>query len=472
MDMNQHNDNLEHFFRKGLKDNAGLIPENDTWDMPSDSVWEGIEGALPERKRSFPFIPIISIAPMRRLKWAFAASVLLLFSVYVGYNNQQKIETLSEEIAIQSELFQFLEEENNNNVSLQASVNIKNTIAPKPKTRLAKAVKVSTTVENELVNTFESIPFLLETREPITLVVDNSELLPFALKTITLSSNEFSFVPTEHDLPALTTISSVMVKPAKKCNRFYAGIFTGPSRWKTKIVNKVSDAFLPKGKLGKERGIETGFKLGWEIANNWSLETGISFAKNTRTVHQEKSFRFDPMKESLNADGNLQSSYDSQMSTPFGNAAMVLDVTRKPETMLTDGELFDVSFNNEFTTALIQLPLTARYNIQKGKLNLSLSAGMLLSFLQEHYIKMPEDRVGDHPMLLDEHARLKDQAPDLNNMHYAVQGGVQVAYRATENLEVYVAPTAAKSLSSVAENEETSTTLAQVGLMAGVNVRF
>jgi len=97
---------------------------------------------------------------------------------------------------------------------------------------------------------------------------------------------------------------------------------------------------------------------------------------------------------------------------------------------------------------------------------------MLLSFLQDHYINMPEDRVGDHPLFLEEHARLKDQAPDLNNVHYAVQGGVQVAYRPTDNLEIYVAPTAAKSLSPVAENEETSATLAQVGLMAGVNVRF
>lgn len=477
MDMNQHNDNLEHFFRKGLNENADLMPESGSWDMPSDSVWNAIEEALPKERNRFSFIPIISIAPIRRLKWASAASVLLLFSVYLGYHNQQKIKTMQNEMAIQSELFQTLEKENIKSIVSQEAANTELAVLAEVKTVLAKANNNTTIVEKEQLNNRTPISFQPE-RATITPLVANDpiSLLPNLIDPLELNSNECSLFPINtsitYNLPNPKMYAAEIIKPVKKRNKFYAGIFTGPSRWKTKIVQKVNDAFFPKGKLEKERGIETGFKLGWQIANNWSIETGLSFAKNTRTMQQEKSFRFDSNKESLNADGNLQSSYDSQMYTPFGNTTIALDVTRAPETILSDGEVLDIAFNNDITTNLVQLPLTARYNIQKGKLNLSLSAGILLSFLQDHYIKMPEGNLGDNPMLLEEHARLKNQTPDLNTMHYAIQGGVQVAYEVTENLEVYLAPTAAKGLSPIAESEEMSTTLAQVGLMAGVNVRF
>ena len=215
-----------------------------------------------------------------------------------------------------------------------------------------------------------------------------------------------------------------------------------------------------------------GGKVGWQINNNWSLETGVSLAKNNRTLDHQVSFAFDPERERPNADGTLQSTYDSKINTSFGNVAVSLDVNRNPEHTLLPGQDFDVNYNNEITTTLIQVPLVARYGIQRGKLNVSLSAGMLLSFLEDQYIKLPENTTGNHPQMLIEHPRLKGKGSEMNKMHYAMQGGVQVAYRPNTTVEFYLAPTYTQGLTPVAESEEATTTLAQAGLVAGVNVRF
>ena len=184
------------------------------------------------------------------------------------------------------------------------------------------------------------------------------------------------------------------------------------------------------------------------------------------------SFEYDPSNENLNSNGNLESTYIADLRTDYGDVAVELDLSRRPAHFLAEGESIQIDLENEIITTFLQVPLALRYGLQKGKFNISMSAGILLSALQYQKIELPEKR-SRHPRLHPERTRVRGDRPMLDDkIQYAAKTGVQIAYSPTTTIDFYVAPTYSLGLNPVMENDQGTIYLTQANIEAGVNVRF
>ncbi|MFK7807569.1 MAG: hypothetical protein AB8F74_07225 [Saprospiraceae bacterium] len=484
-----NNDNLERFFQNGLNEQSDL---DSNWDMPSDAVWGGIEAALPEdnRNKIIPLVPAISLGSVRKLKWGAAASVLMLVFAYTAYLSQQKIGNLQQQMALQSNQLQQLQSnKGSNNISQSGNTSTfqfskkETSISDKVNSFLAQVGEeiFSTTNHSNAVFTDREKEFIALEKmalfsssvlsdEDFTLS-SNDLLIPSSIQPVDIHKKNIHLGAFQQELDSKRFLIEPVETQKSKTPHFYAGVFAGPSKWKTTTKSKVSDAVLLKGRTTSESTIETGVKVGWKINDNWSLESGVSIARNTRTEEHQTNYQINPTNEARTIDGTMQSTHDAKINTSFGHAEVALDVSRDGEGYLDASQSFETNYNSELTTSLVQVPLTARYGIQKGKVNVSLSAGVQMSFLKDQKMEFSQKEALQNTALLEEKVLLAS-GPEMKNVQYGVQAGLQVAYRPTSTVEFYIAPSYTKGLTPIAEDEETSTSLAQMGLMAGVNMYF
>jgi hypothetical protein len=489
MSRNQQNDALEEFFRKGLREET--LVEDSTWDLPSDKVWEGIEVRLPDaapRRRK--------VIPISKTWLMAAAGVLLFLLAFDSYVAINKINDLQDQMALQFGQLQKLEEGNHtkdNNITsviLQAD---NHSIEKKMNAFLAKAERpVSINAvdkSNVIIPSFPSPvqPLVLpvrfdQTEEQMffpssshnTIATTTKEDASFTLLPLDVASKYMSEIPVNTIFQSKNTDLPAVLPICAKKRPFYAGIFTAPSHWFNKVARRYNPGeSIAEAKVTKQNGQETGFKIGYQLNDKWALESGISYASNTQSIQHQMEMAFHPENEMPGANGLMESNYTSKVNTPYGQADFAMQLSRNPNQILLPGEDLTIALDNDLTTALLQIPLAARYGLQKGKLNVSLSAGVLLSFLQKQELKLTDARVVSHPQILQEQLQLKKvEEPAMDKIHYGVQTGLQVAYQVSPNLDLYVAPTYAHGLSATAEKEEGSTTLAQASVQFGVNVNF
>jgi Outer membrane protein beta-barrel domain len=488
MSRNQQHDGLEQFFRKGLHEET--LMEDSTWDLPSDKVWEGIETRLPKvtARRRF-------VMPISKTWLMAAASVLLLLLAFDSYVAVNKIGDLQEQMALQSSQLQKLEEgDDNDNYTIPVIPPADNhSIEKKVNAFLAKAglPASTTTLDKKPLNNqpfqlpaqLASLPVRLDwTTAQMPLVLSNN-----TISIITKDEASFSLLPLDVVSKEMATLSATPIFQSKntvtpsilpvgtKKRPFYAGIFAAPSHWFKQRTKKSNYHLEPiaEAKVTKQSGYETGLKIGYQLNDQWALETGISYASNTQSIRHQMKTAYHPENEVPGANGLMESTYASKVNTPYGQADFELQLSRNPNQVLLPGEDLTIDLDNDMTMALLQIPLAARYGLQKGKLNVSLSAGVLLSFLQKQELKLTEARMVSHPQMRHEQLQVKKvEEPALDKMHYGVQTGLQLAYQVSPTVEVYVAPTYAHGLSTVAEKEEGSAMLAQASLQLGVNVDF
>ncbi len=119
MEENLHKDNLEEFFKNSF-DDENIEPSNDQWDVPSDSVWAGIDEVInPPAKKP------ISTFNFKGLM-AIAAGILILGLLYYNYTLQSQVNELKEQVENYSAEINDLKAEKTENVKSEKEDRLQN----------------------------------------------------------------------------------------------------------------------------------------------------------------------------------------------------------------------------------------------------------------------------------------------------------------------------------------------------------
>ncbi len=485
MKKNKPNDNLEQFFQKGLNDNPSQ-PGSTNWDLPSHAVWEGIADQLPAPKQ-----PVRR--PLRRHLWAIAATILLLMVAGIAIYSHHKISTLEQQLARQADQLNQLPDEikqhptekalkestillpdletpssepphdtnekatnqqqktttiNNSttkSTNKPESKNIPNssqktpTPTTKPTQQLEKSKPTKTNKispqEKQLMkeNKGQKSPQALNGSKSKPLV--GQKAFPFEKE----ATSTFVLAPTQtHPLlsvpgpKAKGQLRHTDPIPLPQKKKWYAGIWAGPAF--TKAIAKTKSGEPINKNIDNKYAFTAGLRLGWQISDRWSLESGLGWMQQTSRRHHDLSFRYDPAAETTTADGRLETTYSTELRTSYGDVPIDVPFSRRPDQTIPNGTRVGMEIKDEMTNTHLQIPLSVRYTLlDGGKFALSSSVGMVLSHLQKHRRSFDLAQRSPHPNLRPERTRIHTMHPSLKKNRLDMGAGLQNRVSAYQN---------------------------------------
>ncbi len=508
MNNNFNSDSLESLFREGLQDDQLTGIESDGWDMPSDAVWDNIETG-------------ITVRQIRGNRWSdskpwlsVAATVLFITIFYQTLSTEQNSINPSIENSALANIQEQIDDLQNNDQSNDFQNNIASIASPSP-----TVLELTTTekTNNFVVVTSKNIATTSNSTKPTPpkgIFVDKSQNLTLENKNESLAvspklertpattqSNHTNYLSTKLDKQTFASVdlnstkmnfgapelnkgiaysssSEAMIKPARQKN-VYAGAYIGSNLTSTKVKgNEGINDLLDKQQFTKS-SYQTGVKIGYQLSDKWSVETGLAYNKMQQQSAHELNFSFDSDEISLNAKGEYEGTYRGSLNTSYGALPVEVVLSHGATAPnIPDGQALPFALKSKQTLEMIQVPVSVRYALGNGRLKLHLSAGATANMLSNKDLKIALPLEGfnlpDLANVSYEYGNIDDEQylDDINNLTVSLTAGVELDYALTNNLHLYAAPSYSKGLTPIHEGEEVETELSQASVLVGVNYFF
>jgi len=535
MDKNLPNDPLEGFFKKSLEGMDDL-PSDDGWDVPSVDVWDRVE----ENIQAPPVAIVRPINFWKWTAIAASFTVIFLayqffnrgqqindLTAEINLNNQE-LESVKELLEKeQKEIHSTIAEEKGHPIHP-----ISNQQSPKPYFQKGEegVVQRDDTKHLERTTSFsgnregsfggkknDGIPFVPNTLnqevesskvESSTIVFsseqnnissnsqeivsDNSntntmskedrnalaiENLPnrfFETESSKSTSNDFTL-----NVPTLATIDLI---PQRSNSKFYVGGYFSKNLGMRSLYSEDSvegEARKNKFKSNRQKEYWTiggGAKIGFQLNDKWSIETGIQYSKaKIESKHRiDKNYTSDSEIQNP-LTGELENDYVLSIATPMGDIDSDVTLSRPQGFTIQEGMPFRVELSSIQNIEFLGIPILAKYRIGNDKINIGLKAGALTSFTLDSDIEIREV---DHPFPMFYHKknRIKDKSElkDLRSttVDFMAGAGVEAEVKIAKSTYLSFEPSFSKSLSPIFEKNDVKTFPMMASVKVGVNYHF
>lgn len=467
MEPNSQNDNLDDLFRRsfGPSENGSA---GEGWNSPPTEMWENIRAVIAP-------VPVPFLQSSRPWKWASLIAALLLVWLSVQlFSYRSTIEELTEQVdthelrmeALHAELQTQLE---SNRLSTQA-------VSGKIDAGQGEIPTVPTPVnEPEMAHATPSVVRKPASYEPVKGAF-GVDLLPDApvdgqsgtsirvSETIASgrallpieNGDKMDLVASEVRVPTRTD-KLIAISPTTstrdKENGFYLGL-TGAPIWITQMRNGPG-APNNSPKIQSRNGWSAGVKIGKEIGNNWSLESGIQLSAYYTNSIQEHKINFSRNDETSNQTGGYESNYRVNLAAGSEEIDTEVTFTRPESVQPEEGEWIGLDFQITEITNYLDVPIVGRYEFQSGRLNLGFRMGVLNRLKLSHSFALNNVNIGnekfqpskarhhDHP------GRRRRVSTDLKTYSLHAIAGLGATYQLSDTWQVSLEPTVVRSITPI-----------------------
>lgn len=522
MDNNLHNDSLEEFFRKHLEREENPLSEDDGWDVPSDAVWEGVEIGLPKKEK-----------PKRRIipywRWVgVAAAILLLLGFFQLQKYQQQLNHLTTELHVHQEELKEVKEKldvsendfakqiekdatkdiNQQRIQDQGVASeeiISSGVTPssntKKKNRANEVLKkeVKDIAEEEIR---EDVNTLLGMEKVIAPTSNSQYAGTVNSKTSVIRKplyfaeiKQRSTYATIENIPPIKLLTPQLEKQLDlyiqmskgfggnindiippKNSGFYVGANLAPTVGFRKLKGEEDEPRFEKikGKETAQMTIAGGLKLGYQINDRWSIESGVQLAKlKIKTEHRfEKQYTSD--NEVPNSMGDLENNYAILLTTSFGDLVDEIPMSRSAQHMIAENTAFDLKMESEQTLTKIGVPLVAKYRLGNQRTKLNFKGGVMSSFVVDSGMKVkPVGRPLPH--LKPEDRKFKNKKLKIEGQQlvtFDLMMGVEAEFKLSKSTYFSLEPTFSQSVTPIFERDGVKAYPSVASLNVGVNHYF
>lgn len=512
MSNNFNSDNLESFFQKGLQDELLTDIESDGWDMPSDAVWDNIETG-------------ITVRQIRAKKWgnnkpwlSVAAAVLFITIFYQTLTQQQAIDGLQRQIDTQTSLAD-TQHANDNLKNTDTNNSQNNTFNLASIEANSKEIITTTTkdVDKLVAESTETIPSNKHNliTPPTNILFDESQdqstHSPSETKLAagTSQSNHTNYLSTKLEQQQqlgsvhinskeLTTFKSAtsglasddftsfgkLVDPLTEVEtkkQTYFGPYLGTNLLIAKVKGNRSSEIndLLDNQKVAALSYQSGIKIGYQLSDKWSVESGIAYNKLQQKSEHELQFEYNSDNLNVNTNGEYEGTYAGSLTTSYGTLPIEVVLshgTNAPN--LSEGQVLPFTLKSKQTLEMVQLPVAIRYALGSGRLKLHLSAGATANILtkKDFEIALPLAGVSIPDLVEvgynDNTVEIEPYLDEINNLTLSLTAGVELDYAITDKLHLYVTPTYSKGVTPIYESEEVDAELSQASVLLGLNYYF
>ncbi len=490
MNNNFNRDSLEEFFQNELHDDSINAIESDGWDMPSDQVWEGIETGLTIRK--------MGGNDHSRTWLSIAASFLLLAVCYqtISYQQnskdlQQQVNILSDKVDQSIELAKMEVDHSLNQTPLineGEEIEFSETATTKTNTIInnGNGAAINDAVPTNENNLFASNLSLVQKNNEQNKPTVNSDLVPINnfKNTPPLNISNNQLVAFDQNASQLVANGSAfMIKPVhvnKSPKRAFTGAYFGPSFVSNNLKGAQANELNSLMKQQEQSSIsfQTGVKIGYQLSDKWTVETGLAYTNSKRQSKHNLRLGYASNNMSLNQQGNYEGTFVSNLSTAYGDIPVEIRLAHDADFDLEDGNMIAFHLDSEQELQLLQIPLSVGYTMGDGPLKVKLSGGAVANLITNNEIRLSPPGI-DAPT--PEFAELKHRGTQLKNgneikgmnkLICSMTAAVSLDYELTKDVHVYVEPAVAKSVTPIYENDEVEVDMMQASILLGVNYFF
>ncbi|MEM8886883.1 MAG: hypothetical protein AAGD28_02775 [Bacteroidota bacterium] len=441
MEPQEHNENLENYFRKSLEeaDQSGLAED---WNTPSPEVWNQIHKEVKPRslKRTVFY-----------QRAAIALLLLLLFlTFYQNHQQENKIGELNDRLETYEESLNEIKSELANASASTEAAAVKEEKIPATAKR-AEFEETSAEVEARKIIASDASrkdpTFVkkapLQIQEPLSqtslstkqiststhYTSDGLKAHPIYLSQLPLYSAPQLFSEEEAEISR---------KQSFKGNRNYVRLLAGPLLASSDMIvldpnrNRLNFSYLK------------GLQVGRNLNKNLSIELGVQYFKLNIEARSFRLLKLKQNQETLNADGLYESSFSFELPGVESAENSELILSRAQEESIPDDTSIPVEILTENTKSYLQLPLVLQYAFDINKLRLGLRAGILNSFRLDNDtdISALSLEIEDFSSLDIMHRkRPRNRRKDRVSYRPAMTAGLGIEYNFSNRLGLVIQPT-------------------------------
>ncbi len=500
MEENLHNDHLEDRFRKSLEPvlhNAS----SDGWDVPSDSVWDRIEGDIN---------PPISHTPRKR--WAWLLLLLLIPIGFLGWYygmSRQTMHTTTETNALAPIPSQTVSP-SFGHIEVNASAVPSTALTSPSALPLSSPTLVTTTELN--VNTLQSgIPQKTISLSPVP--TEASSVLPidttfskttplsptqkdsfpefavvqtpdWQVSTLTLPLRKPTVFSTRHaDFATWAVESQVSEIDEPKRKRFSLGFYFSPVYANRTVSSETGNPDHPLIQAFRQQerakfSNDAGLQIGYHISDRWSVYSGIRRLDVRRISRHNILFHYTEQNAQTDPDGNISNTYRSTISTSYGKADVNFQLQNRPRhdgNDLQEGDPIYVRFNSGQHFRFASIPLLVEYRFGRGPFRLAFKGGFVSHHLTHEELRVEVMAVSAfRPRLRHAMTDIESSFQDLRKVNFDAQIGLGLQYYFSDRVNLSVEPIFKKSLTAIHQDltQEIRTYPFYLGIDAGVSFHF
>lgn len=528
MDKNLPKDPLEEFFKKSLEGQDEL-PSDDGWDVPSSNVWDRVEADI----QPTAIVRPINYWKWATV----AVSVVLLFFAYQWTTQNQQIEILMTEVNEnseqlenvkellenkQKELEETIAEENSNildnhqsiedeevpqrdnneitqseasfsennengiggnnnigspNIPTRNSENIVNQNlenVPFDKINDTNSPKENVVVENESstnlgkINSDNSMEVLIKNK-----LEENLEILPNRFFTTE------SIVENENLKTNFEKAEVLRFEKKKTEKGFYAGVYGSRNLGKRSV--HADDSSISQTRIDKIKGIQEreswttggGVKLGFQINENWSIESGFQYSKSEITARHRIQKQYNTAGEIQNTMGEFENEFALLLITPMGDVESDVTLSRTSANPIPDQLPFNIPVESNQKISFLGIPILAKYSIGNERYRVGLKGGFLANFILDADIEIS---AVDAPFSNLRHRRNrisnKTELKNLKSTTINWLAGIEAEVKLNDSVYFSLEPSFSKSISPIFEKNQVKTYPLMANVKVGVNYLF
>jgi hypothetical protein len=461
----------EEHLRQTIRD-AESDPEAQAWDTPSEAVWEGVSGALEEKRRRLPLL----------LWWGSLAAIVLLTlgGTWFVLNNQWSGRSPQTENAASR-----IHNNQQDNSLVEEAADL---CPPVPATETS--VQRHSVTEQALEETGKLIEGDLNKKVNKAIIASQLHksthddlmlgnavlpLIPLENTTNQKPSESFAAVSPLTTLeaalvsntPEQTLFSTIPVKAQGAKIQWWAGVRSGPVYAANAVRTNRPGALLFRQQETTQWSAERGLNLTMIAPSGWYTQVGISQYSIRQNASQVFRLRFERARERQLPSGEWESTFALSVPSSFGDSEAEIDLRRDDTNALQEGQVLVVETKSTQALQYLSYSMGSGFLKSSGRWKYGAGAGIALNVLQkrEFTLTAQSREMGIRSPV----TRIRRSFSEASNQTTDLQLSAKLGYRVSPRWMVGVEPTLRHSLSPVVRHSSFSTAATSASLQLSVH---
>lgn len=187
-----------------------------------------------------------------------------------------------------------------------------------------------------------------------------------------------------------TDLNKKNILVGDKVKKFYAGISIAPAYTYRKVISR-RNPFITRTLNQNEKArfsFNAGIQLGYQFSKNWSIESGLTYSRQSTQYRAPKQVRYSMTNERLNSRGEFERDYNLDLETSSGNISTDIALARTSDTSIPENDFINLVMTTKQQISYGSIPLILRYQAGSNKWKFGLKAGLLNKFVLDAYSKI------------------------------------------------------------------------------------
>ncbi len=295
-------------------------------------------------------------------------------------------------------------------------------------------------------------------------------LSPISGKTSDLATTSSADSISWQGLPLLSPTS----KSRKQLSgQFYVGAHIGPTYGYRKVVSNSRPVLrrLLNQQETADFSYSSGFKIGYQLSNNWFVESGMAYLKSAVQSKHAAQVRYTAAQEQLNSLGEWQSNYDLNLATSFGEIGTDVAVTRSTGINIAENDFIRLRVRTSQKLETLRVPLIVGYQFNRGRIGWRIQTGISANFLLDDEI-LVQSVSSQRNGVRHKSTRILERPEGLRERTYDYILGFGANMAINSKLHFYLEPTLTHSITPIYDANSIKTYTQIFSMNTGVAYYF